>query len=360
MSILHLFSALILILSIKSNAYTVQEIIDPRPKSWVLDEKKYLSAKTISELENLCRTVRNSGNGEIMVVLLDSIGSDKHRKFATDLFNTFGVGNSKTDRGILIYAALEQGAAEIILGKGIDEYGDVAKSESIMSKIMVPYFKERKFDDALYNGTHECAKQILGISSIKNVNANFDMESSRGIADTASSAKQISIESPNGSGIGVLCVLGLFIWVFMRFFSRFIPKKCPKCKKKMKLLSETNDDQYLNDGEVMEENLKSVNYDIWLCTDCKEYRKVKIPGIFSKYTKCPSCKFKTLKTKSTVIVKPTVSTTGTTRVDKNCKKCSYSRSDTEIIQRLESSSSSGGLSGSSGGSSSGSGASGRW
>jgi uncharacterized protein len=355
-------------LQLHAGAFTIDQIHDPRPGSWVLDDNNYLSEDSRNALNSICRDIKDSGNGEIMVVVVDKIGNDEHRRFATSIFNRLGIGEKKTNRGILLYAAIEEHATEIILGDGVDSDSDIASSDRIMQRIMIPYFKKGEHDNALYYGTVECAKQILKIQLQRTVGEGgidtirqSDTLPVVNRSVTFPVKKEFKPLKGNSRVIANIIVCGLFYLLLVRPFLKLRPRKCPKCRKKMVRLGEKEDDAYLTEGEVAEEHCESVNYDIWYCSDCKETKKVKRSRFFSKYTKCPKCKYKTLRSKRRILQHATYSSEGLGELNQDCQNCSYTRTTTYTIAReTDSDSSSSGSSSSSGGSSSGSGSSGRW
>ncbi len=154
---------------------------------------------------------------------------------------------------------------------------------------------------------------------------------------------------------------------------RDAPRACKTCKSTMQKLSERDDDAYLEKGQVMEEYLNSIDYDVFVCPN-KHSLILKYANIdpdyidngtsFLKIDKCPKCKFMTYQVQQSEIVKEAdYNSSGSVKVDRVCKHCGHKGTEYETIPRLErsSSSSSGGSSSSSGsfgGGSSGGGGSG--
>ena len=130
----------------------------------------------------------------------------------------------------------------------------------------------------------------------------------------------------------------------------------------MQRLDETADDVYLDSGQKLEEYLSSIDYDVWKCNSCNMHTLLPYARWFSGYQQCPSCRYRTLSVDSQTVVSPTYSSTGSKRVTRDCRQCSYHDEDMVTIPRLtrSSSSSSSGSSSSGGGRSSGGGASGSW
>ncbi|MDR1865536.1 MAG: TPM domain-containing protein [Bacteroidales bacterium] len=142
------------------------------------------------------------------------------------------------------------------------------------------------------------------------------------------------------------------------------------CGGTMRLLSEEDDNKYLNPTRDFEEKIRSADYDVFLCDACRRTAVFAYGGSKSRmYERCPKCNTRAMKRgKSTVITRATCQTEGRKRVEYACKYCRHTENRVVSIPRLErssSGSSSGGGSRSSGGSfgggrSGGGGATSRW
>lgn len=140
------------------------------------------------------------------------------------------------------------------------------------------------------------------------------------------------------------------------------PKSCPRCNNTMERLSERNDDEHLHLPERVEESLKSIDYDVWLCGDCQNTKKLRFPYWQSTVENCKQCEYKTLEIDINTLKTATTSREGLEEVIQDCKYCDYHHEYQQIIPMVpdhdDDSGSSGGSFG--GGSSSGGGASGSW
>jgi uncharacterized protein len=135
---------------------------------------------------------------------------------------------------------------------------------------------------------------------------------------------------------------------------RHHPRNCELCKAKMRELNERDDDQYLTEKQRFEEELRSVDYDVWQCTACSATREFSYVSKRRKYVECPRCrtKAKYLKSRNT-IESATYSRSGSGKETHECKFCKETFVSTYTIAQLVRSQSSG-SSFSSGSSSSGS------
>ncbi|WP_394840460.1 TPM domain-containing protein [Pendulispora rubella] len=334
-----------------AGAIPLDRLGDPRPASLVLDTTAVIDGASRAKLATLTEEVRRSGRGELVVVIIDNVEGEKPREYATRLFNKWRIGDSTRNDGILILAALQDRKAEIVLGKGLESPEYVHASEEIMQDEMVPRFRSGKLGDALVFGARGCAGRILHATSLVARAGNF-------------------VESnavPLAAGGGIFAIALAFAG---RVYLRRRPRRCTTCGQTMLRLGEVQDDAHLSPAERTEEQIGSVDYDVWLCP-CGMALKFRYGAFFTKYSNCRRCSAKTSVSSTTTLVSPTEYSEGTAQIDEHCEHCGHSHSYTRSIPRVErreSSSSSSdpwssfssSSSNDSGGTSSGSGASGSW
>lgn len=121
----------------------------------------------------------------------------------------------------------------------------------------------------------------------------------------------------------------------LRNIWRYHWRWCQTCKKPLRLLAETEEDQYLNNAEEKEESLNSIDYDIWRCDACKTQFKLYWTNWFSWYSRCPECKYRTIEKSRTTLTAATQYSGGTDRVTETCQNCSFHRSYTVSTPRLK-------------------------
>lgn len=83
---------------------------------------------------------------------------------------------------------------------------------------------------------------------------------------------------------------------------RYTPRVNPATGNKMKLLSEEEEDVYLDEGQQAEENVFSVDYDVWIDEETMETHIEKYDGRLSA-EECDRCGFQTLRLANEKIVK---------------------------------------------------------
>lgn len=349
-----------------AQAYRVDEIPDPRPRGWVTDLTRTLAPADREALEAACAEVAAAGEGELAVAVVDTIGGADPRTFATGVFNHWQLGRAGRDDGILIFAALDDHAAEIILGDGVDDDAQVAISEGIMQEEMVPRFREGDAARALLAGARACRARILaaprgGASPSSSPSPEPEPFQSARYSDDTSRESSVTDDPVVLGGGGVLGLLGLLGGG--RFLLRRRPRKCPSCRMPMQRLDEAADDAHLEQAEKVEERIGSVDYDVWGCSSCGEITKLRYGAIFTRYSSCPQCFSRTKSSHSSTIRSATYSSGGLIEVTETCANCSYQNQyqrSTPRLQRSSSGSSFSSRGGGGGGHSSGRGASGRW
>jgi uncharacterized protein len=70
----------------------------------------------------------------------------------------------------------------------------------------------------------------------------------------------------------------------------------------MHLLSEKEEDAYLKGEQIKEEELKSVDYDVWLCDACSHTEVLPYVNMNSEYAVCSVCRAKTYYLKQDVVI----------------------------------------------------------
>lgn len=75
---------------------------------------------------------------------------------------------------------------------------------------------------------------------------------------------------------------------------RYMPRRNPKTGNTMRLLSEEQEDVHLKEGMQAEENIFSIDYDVWIDEQTNEVQIEKYPGYLTAL-RCNNCTFHTMK-----------------------------------------------------------------
>jgi uncharacterized protein len=345
-----------------AGAITQGSLVDPRPKSAVVDLTGTLGAADVSTIDALAGRAR--AGGELVVVVIDSVSGAVPRNYTTALFNRWGLDDRRRNRGVMLLAALKDRKAEIVVGDGYP--GSVLSvTDRIMRDVVVARFKAGRPRDAIVEGARALVDRVIlagqaAVPSTQGPARPAVAGASTGPARAASEENlfwrladgAVEHPLPVGGAMGGAAAGAALLQRYLR--NR--PRRCRKCGTMMTRLDEAADDVHLEGGEKVEERVGSVDYDVWTCR-CGQTLKLRYGKMFSSYARCRSCQARTLKVTSTTLVSATTSSEGRARVDERCAHCNYANSYERSIPRVRESSSS---SSSGGGSSSGRGSSGSW
>ena len=392
-----------------------------RPRAHVVDETGTLSAADRTKLERLTQSIRETTKADMMVVIIPTTAGEPQRGFATALFNRWRLGNGARNDGILLFVALADRKSEIILGDGLDSPGQRSASQRIMDQVMVPHFRAGRPGRAIFDGATACVTDIVGVSAEQpDVVATPPRPATTAgviVERTPAPIPEPLAEQPELGGpfasrsdplpvpepippaqpwtppsgfqrepetmsdpVGMMVLLGGGAAAgaggiaAIRSLSRYRRRKCSKCGTGMTLLNEGADDASLSPTERLEEQLGSVDYDIWTCPTCPYVEKSRYGAFFTSYATCPRCQAVTKSQTVSRLQAPTTFSTGLERVNERCQACGWEKAFERVIPAIpvqsdssdSSSSSSSSRSSSfsssseSGGHSSGGGASGSW
>ena len=116
---------------------------------------------------------------------------------------------------------------------------------------------------------------------------------------------------------------------------RYTPRKSPKTGKPMKLLSEEEEDVYLDEGMQAEENVFSVDYDVWIDEETGFTKIEKYAGHLVAL-QCPECSYQTLKVvKEEILESPTENEEGELMKFFKCDYCGYKERKAFRIAKLK-------------------------
>ncbi len=131
-------------------------------------------------------------------------------------------------------------------------------------------------------------------------------------------------------------VVGIGLWIGVRRYLRYRRRHCPECGLELELLSETADDEHLTDTQKTEEQLGSVDYDIWSCPNCEYTLQLRYRAFFTRYSACPKCKARTKSSSTAILQDATEAMSGRKEITETCVNCSYRKVYTRIIPRRSS------------------------
>lgn len=167
---LGLIGSTILFTPLKSQALTVEEVVNPQATrdEWVTDMANILSDATETELNRLITNLERDNGTEIAVVTVpETAPADSPKAFATQLFNYWGIGKAETDNGILFLVSIGDRRVEIETGYGIEEILPDAEVKEIIDTQITPQYKQGNFDRGTMDGINALISPLNPITNIQ-------------------------------------------------------------------------------------------------------------------------------------------------------------------------------------------------
>lgn len=338
-------------------AIGVEDVPNPRQQnSWISDTAGIIPAESEARLNGLLGRINQQTNAEVAIVTVDDVDGTP-KQFATALFNHWGVGSAERNDGVLFVMVMNERRLEVEVGYGLESTLPDGWLGTMQTNSMVPRFKQSDFAGGLEIGVIEVGNR-LGATNLPSVSSVPAAIVQHNYAASVSSPQDQENEPLQWLlyGLGITGGLGM-LGGGIRGGRALHHKRCRQCKVWRTVLDEVADDAHLDAGQRREEQLRSVDYDVYVCPQCSSVSTMAKYAWFSGYSRCPSCRYRTMTTSSRTIRSATTYSDGEAEVTEDCHHCSHHSVSYRTIPRIQESSSSGG-GGYDGGSSFGGGSSG--
>ncbi len=336
----------------------VTQVLNPKTfgeNSYVSDENFVLSEQVCNNLNNICIALEAEVGVEIAVVIVSGVEGDDEYDFAYQLFNNWRIGKEGKNNGLLWLYVVDIRAMKFETGYGLEGLLPDAYLNSLLDEEIFPLMREGRVDEAFLLGLTDIADRLTTDAAREELLLNT--ESPRVIiveiltvyltfaflvlillailfynrTQNLRGENNVVYYRVNGlvDSIKILAFIFplplLFFYWYASNFRRSLREKsmkCNHCGGTMRLLSEAEEDQYLNFKQQAEERVKSIDYDVWKCNVCDNYKVLSYEKMATKYQVCPQCGAKTYRLISDRIVTPATSlTTGRGERVHECANC---------------------------------------
>ena len=140
-----------------------QNVIEkPNPPVLVTDLAGVLSPEQKQALENKLVAIDDSSSNQIAVVILPTLDGNPIEEYATKLFRQWGIGNKKTNNGILLLIAIQDKKIRIEVGYGLEGAIPDITANSIIDNDIKPAFREQSYYEGIDKATDDIAKAAVG------------------------------------------------------------------------------------------------------------------------------------------------------------------------------------------------------
>ncbi|MFY8167139.1 MAG: TPM domain-containing protein [Sediminibacterium sp.] len=152
------------------NSIVAQNIL-PKPATpqLVTDIAGVLSPEQKQALENKLVAIDDSSSNQIAVVILPTLDGNPIEEYATKLFREWGIGNTKTNNGILLLIAVQDKKIRIEVGYGLEGAIPDITAINIIDNDLKPAFREGAYYEGIDKATDNIAKAAVGEYQVKRV-----------------------------------------------------------------------------------------------------------------------------------------------------------------------------------------------
>lgn len=130
-----------------ASAERVQDL--PKAIDYVSDDAHVLSSDSIAQLDRICSELDHSqANAQVAILTVHSLDGDDAADYANQIEELWRMGKKGSDRGVLIFLAVEDHKYRIDVGYGLEgilpdgKLGDIGRE-------MVPYLRVKDYDDGI-------------------------------------------------------------------------------------------------------------------------------------------------------------------------------------------------------------------
>ncbi len=352
----------------RSQSIEAKDILDPKkicPSCYVSDQDNLIDEQTETKINNMLDTLYRKTTAQVAVVVVNADENCSARDLSMELFDLWKVGQKGSDNGLIILLCVKARDCFIRTGYGLEGALPDSKATEIFQETMAPLFKKGDWSGGMLSGVERVCSVIYdeynqnGFAPKETADkSNFDtiyialcvvflafalIFISRSGSKVNSKYKVDKIRRIKKSAIPWLIAgfvfLPALIVLLVCVYCIIIPSvrrkkiKC-ECGGKMKLLSEKEEDQYLDKVKQLEETLGSKNYDVWLCDKCHSTFVYSYDKTLSSYQDCPSCKAKTYHKKyEKVVSHATPLQDGLMKTVYECENCHHKGEKLSVIPK---------------------------
>ena len=142
----------------------------------VSDPEGLLSPAARDSVNRMLASLKSEDGAEVAVVMLPSIGDADLFDFAHQLFRTWGIGNKKSNRGLLLLYVADIRRVRFTVGDGLEGTMTDAACKRIIERTMIPHFKKGDTDGGVVAGISAACERIRGAGEAEEQASDEDDE----------------------------------------------------------------------------------------------------------------------------------------------------------------------------------------
>lgn len=167
MKLIRVFILLMGVLAVSLSGQAQNILAKPNPPKLVNDMAGLLSPAEQQALENKLVSIDDSSSNQIAVVILPTLDGYPIEEYAIRLFRDWGIGNKKTNNGILLLIAAQDKKIRIEVGYGLEGVIPDVTALNIIDNDLKPAFRSGAYFEGIDKATDDIAKAAVGEYQIR-------------------------------------------------------------------------------------------------------------------------------------------------------------------------------------------------
>ncbi len=172
------------------SVFAQKSIPKPNPVRLVNDYAQVLNAYDADMLERKLVALDDSTSNQIVVLIVPSLNGEVIEDVAVKTFRDWGIGNKKTNNGILLLVAIQDRKVRIEVGYGLEGTIPDVIANDIINRDIKPAFKQGNYIGGITAAVDNLSKAAAGEYKVK---------------------RRKSKEDGNGSILGIIIIIIIFI-----------------------------------------------------------------------------------------------------------------------------------------------------
>ncbi len=134
----------------------------PNPPRLVNDEAHILSADEVQRLEQKLVALDDTTSNQIAIVIIPTLNDYPIEDYANKLFRSWGIGNKKTNNGVLILVAADDRKMRIEVGYGLEGAIPDITAGDIIENDLKPNFRNGNYYEGLDEAVNSLSRAAVG------------------------------------------------------------------------------------------------------------------------------------------------------------------------------------------------------
>lgn len=342
---------------------------------FVSDPDGYLSHEAIVRADAIIKDIWDKTTAEFVAIVVKDLSGEDIDSYAHRLSEKWGIGKSDKDNGLLLLISIDDRMAGIYTGYGVEGVITDVRAANVRRDYLNPSMKVGDYDAGVVNTLAEIHRIMTAPEAAEELRSGIPNNAAAG--DDGEDLKEFFISFSLIGLVATIVMLFVIVqsyrstskenrheryyklqkinlpiliftvgfigipiiaYLLLQYLKRRVRMakiKCPNCQHEMQLIDEVHDNVYLTPAQDREEQLNSVDYDVWACNQCGNTEIYPYVNQNSPLTECPVCGAKTESlVANNMVRKPTTQSEGLGEKTYCCKNCQNRRKVPYTIAKL--------------------------